>query len=77
MALALNGIGIDEAALARYFQQMDARTFLYYDRNNPTATVYFDASNDILVVKNAQIVHAYNYSKEDWQLNVGVRYLEL
>jgi len=74
---ALNGIGIDETALARYFQQMDARTFLYYDRNNPMSTAYFDASNDILVVKNAQMIHAYNYSKEDWKLNVGVRYLEL
>jgi hypothetical protein len=57
---ALNNIGKDPAALAEYLAR--PREFTYFDNQNPNSFISYDASNQILVVQNAQMVHAYNFS---------------
>jgi hypothetical protein len=33
-------------------------------------------SNQILIIRTAQDIHAYNYTSEQWATNVGVRYVD-
>jgi hypothetical protein len=73
---ALNGIGTDTRRLAEYFAAARQRTFTHFDSLNRSTRVWYDDANQILVVRNAQMVHAYNYSRASWQANAGTRYIE-
>ncbi len=70
---ALNGIGTDAQATARYLASQ--KNFNYVDINSGHAISY-DAANQILIIRTAQDVHAYNYSATQWANNVGTRYVE-
>jgi hypothetical protein len=73
---ALNGIGTDARRLADYLAAARQRTFTHFDSLNRSTQVWYDDANQILVVRNAQMVHAYNYSRASWQANAGTRYIE-
>jgi hypothetical protein len=70
---ALNGIGTDAEATARYLEQ--PRTWSHIDSTSGNWVTY-DSSNQILIIRTAQDAHAYNYTSQQWATNVGVRYVD-
>ncbi|WP_203896701.1 hypothetical protein, partial [Actinoplanes xinjiangensis] len=70
---ALNNIGKDAKATARYLRQ--PRKWTHVD-NNTGNWVTYDDTNKIIIIRTAQDIHAYNYSETSWNGNVGKKYLE-
>jgi len=70
---ALNGIGPDAEATARYLAR--PRTWSHIDSTSGNWVTY-DSSSQILIIRTAQDVHAYNYTRQQWATNVGVRYVD-
>ena len=70
---ALRGIGPDAKATARFLAQ--PRTWTRQDSTSGNWVTY-DSSRQILFIRTAQDVHAYNYSTQQWDTNAGLRYIE-
>ncbi|WP_253766471.1 hypothetical protein [Goodfellowiella coeruleoviolacea] len=72
---ALNGVLTDELKLAEHLSEISKNKFEYEDVNNPSASIFFDAEKEILVIRDSKMIHAYNFSKAQWRDAVGSRYV--
>ncbi|MGM1065784.1 hypothetical protein ACR807_41600, partial [Saccharothrix sp. Mg75] len=72
---ALNGIGKDVQGLARYLAAREREAFRFYDSRTHKDVMY-DEGNQVLIIRDSSMIHAYNYKPEDWRMNVGSKYLE-